>query len=80
MSRLAVVRTYSGDLAGTPVPASLELLFRLRWNSCSGLPEFMFFRAYAFQDQKNLITSAPARLSPGGSSRYGARPGPPQPG
>jgi hypothetical protein len=45
---LTIVRTYSGDLAGTPVPArwnscsgSLELLFRLagtpvpaRWNSC----------------------------------------------
>jgi hypothetical protein len=29
------MRTYSGALAGTPVPAY--------WNFCSGWPEFMFF-------------------------------------
>jgi len=29
MNRLAIVQSYSGAHAGTPVPASLELLFRL---------------------------------------------------
>jgi hypothetical protein len=32
--RLTIVRTYSGALAGTPVPA--------RWNSCSGSLELLF--------------------------------------
>jgi len=31
------IKAYSGDHTGTSVPASLELLFRPRWNSCSGL-------------------------------------------
>ena len=44
-------------LAGTPVPA--------RWNSCSGSLEFMFFRSYAFQDRKNILTPDRVSLPPG---------------
>jgi len=50
-----IVRTYSGALAGTPVPA--------RWNSCSGSLEFMFFdpiykrTPVRFSGSKTILTA-----------------------